>query len=349
MALESDWLKPPRRLLLFLFTLTLVSVSSLLWFGWKLLEQERLVEAQRGQERLEQAADRIAASLRRTIFETTARLTTWKPGQPSQFPFKPELLLQIRSGHLTVEPAGILLYYPTEVIPEAPEPLFTQAEMFEFAQDQPLEALRLYRQLAANPNSAIRAGALIRQARVLRRLNRMAEATPLYHQLATINDATVAGIPADLVAISELAALTKSGTRQLQHDLSTGRWALTRGQFFTIGRKQQKRRNCRSPPRHFPTPCTSSTTAPAKPPFGYTGNRCWSSTPGLLKANPCYSPAPPHSSSTRTLSSQSSMPKAASSLVFAMLVRAPLSALRLKANCPGLSISPLHHRNRVRI
>jgi hypothetical protein len=50
----SEWLKPPRSLLLILFLVTLVSVSALAWFGWKVLYQEQVVESQRAQERLEQ-------------------------------------------------------------------------------------------------------------------------------------------------------------------------------------------------------------------------------------------------------------------------------------------------------
>ena len=57
-----EWLKPPKSLLLILFLLTLVSVSALGWFGFKLLEQDRMVQAQQRQERLEQAADRISAT-----------------------------------------------------------------------------------------------------------------------------------------------------------------------------------------------------------------------------------------------------------------------------------------------
>ena len=59
----TEWLKPPRTLLLLLFLLTLVSVSALGWFGWRLLEQERAVDAQRSQERVEAVADRIAATV----------------------------------------------------------------------------------------------------------------------------------------------------------------------------------------------------------------------------------------------------------------------------------------------
>src|ERR1035438_4914091 len=54
-----EWLRPPKGLLLILVLLSLVSVSAVGWFGFKLLEQDRMVQAQRRQERLEQAADRV--------------------------------------------------------------------------------------------------------------------------------------------------------------------------------------------------------------------------------------------------------------------------------------------------
>ena len=57
MRLPRHWLKPPGSLLIALFLLTLVSVSALAWFSWRFLEQERLIEAQRGQQHLEETAD----------------------------------------------------------------------------------------------------------------------------------------------------------------------------------------------------------------------------------------------------------------------------------------------------
>src|SRR5260370_27110353 len=83
-----EWLRPPKSLLLILVLLTLVSVSTVGWFGFKLLEQDRMVQAQRRQERLEQAADRMAATLRRTLAETRERLsasltTPPPPGKPA--------------------------------------------------------------------------------------------------------------------------------------------------------------------------------------------------------------------------------------------------------------------------
>src|ERR1019366_8700877 len=77
-----EWLRPPKSLLLILVLLSLVSVSAVGWFGFKLLEQDRMVQAQRRQERLEQAADRIAATLRGTLAETGERLSAWLTTPP---------------------------------------------------------------------------------------------------------------------------------------------------------------------------------------------------------------------------------------------------------------------------
>src|ERR1700748_532264 len=72
-----EWLKPPRSLLIVLSLVTLVSVSALGWFGWKLLDQERAVEAQRARERLEQGGDRRVAIARGTLAEAGERVGTW--------------------------------------------------------------------------------------------------------------------------------------------------------------------------------------------------------------------------------------------------------------------------------
>jgi hypothetical protein len=69
-----EWCRPPRHLLVILLLLTVASVSALLWSGWKLTKQESAVEAQRSRDRLEQAADRIAALLRANLAETGERL-----------------------------------------------------------------------------------------------------------------------------------------------------------------------------------------------------------------------------------------------------------------------------------
>src|SRR5438876_2624625 len=128
----GEWLKPPAALLLILFSLTLVSVSALGWFGWKLLAQERLVEAQRAQERLDRDADRMVANLRGALAETGERLAA------AQSPEKDSadgLLLRVAENSLAAYPAGRLLYYPyVSSEAEARLEIFAEAESFEFLQ-----------------------------------------------------------------------------------------------------------------------------------------------------------------------------------------------------------------------
>jgi signal transduction histidine kinase len=224
-----EWLKPPRTLLLFLFLLTLVSVSALGWFGWKIVDQERMVEAQRLQQRVEQSADRIAATLRGMLAETGERM-----GVESITPPDDGLLLIVEDNRLTSKPANRLLYYPVAAAePEAPPAVFAEAEAAEFLQPQLQPALALYQRLANSPNPAIRAGALLREGRVLRKMRQPAASRAVFQQLAGIQGAAVAGAPADLVARQALCELSanRAGAAEIQRDLLAGRWRLSRGQF----------------------------------------------------------------------------------------------------------------------
>jgi len=163
-----EWLRPPKSLLLILVLLSLVSVSTVGWFGFKLLEQDRMVQAQRRQERLEQAADRIAATLRGTLAETGERLSAWLATPPPAGKPDDGVLLIVEENSVAAYPAGRLLYYPApSQEPEAPAEVFAEGELLEFLQAQPAKAVDAYRVLAESRNPAVRAGALLRLARVL--------------------------------------------------------------------------------------------------------------------------------------------------------------------------------------
>ena len=82
----GEWLKPPKPLLLVLFLLTAASVSAVVWFGWRLYKQENIVQSQRSEERLEQAAERIAATVRGALAESGERLGTWELTPPAVAP-----------------------------------------------------------------------------------------------------------------------------------------------------------------------------------------------------------------------------------------------------------------------
>src|SRR5437016_10638223 len=107
-----EWLRPPKLLLLILVLLTLVSVSALGWFGWKFLEQERMVESQRDMDRREQAADVIAATLRGALAETGERVGGWLTSPPPAGKPGQGALLVLGEHGIAVYPAGRLLYRP---------------------------------------------------------------------------------------------------------------------------------------------------------------------------------------------------------------------------------------------
>lgn len=234
MTPPREWLKPPRSLLLSLFLVTFVSVSTVAWFGWKLLDQERAVEAQRAQDDLEQAAGRIAATMRGSLAETADHLSTWLTSPPGGGEPKDGVLLLINGSNLSTLPAGRLLYSPVPApYPEAASVTFADGEALEFQQAQPEKALDWYRRLVDSKSPEMRAGALMRIARVFRKAGRDTEAVAAYQQLAGVSAARVAGAPADLVGLHSLCEL--SGRREeaaaLLSDLRRGRWPLTRGQF----------------------------------------------------------------------------------------------------------------------
>jgi signal transduction histidine kinase len=220
-----EWLaKPPGTLLAVVFLLTAASVSAVVWSGWRLYQQDSIVQGQRSQERLEQAASHIATNLRGALAELGERLGAWEETPPGVEPGG--LFLTTTGDSLTVRSGGPLLYYPNQSSePDADPVVFAGAELLEFAQGQPLKALEEYRRLGTSPNLAVRAGALLREARVQRTSGHEGESLDIYRRLASMQGVRIAGTPADLVGRLEL------GDASIRTDLLAGRWHLTRGQF----------------------------------------------------------------------------------------------------------------------
>jgi len=246
MAPLREWLKPPRSLLLLLSVGTLVAVSTVAWFGWKLLDQERAVEAQRAQEDVEQESDRIAANLHVVLAEMGDRLGAWVTAPPANGKPKDGVLLLLDRESAVTLPAGRVLYSPAPgPDPEAADAAFAEGEALEFQQAQPEKAIDWYRRLSESKVPEIRAGALLRMARVLRKVGRDADAYDAYSELASIPLARVAGAPAELVAREALVEMAAAGGQdrptvsrdrqasaiRLLVDLRRARWPLTRGQF----------------------------------------------------------------------------------------------------------------------
>ncbi len=199
------------------------------------MEEDRVAEAGQVQERLQQDADRISATLRGNLAETGEQLSLWLLAAPSK-DWGPDegLLLILTDGALSAFPPGKLIYSPApSPEPEAPASAFVEGEGLEFSQRQPEKAAEWYARLAESKDAAIRAGALMRLGRVTRSVGRLDASRAAYERLRAISGARVAGAPAELVARHALCELFPNSAQasSLKQDLLNARWSLSRSQF----------------------------------------------------------------------------------------------------------------------
>lgn len=110
----------------------------------------------------------------------------------------------------------------------------------ELQRNDPAGAAAAFRELARSPNPGIRAGALLRLARNLRKIGKPETALAAYSELAGLRTATIRGIPAELLArqarcslLDEMARVSEMSreVRALYSDLQDGRWMLLRADY----------------------------------------------------------------------------------------------------------------------
>jgi len=216
----------------------LILGGALGWLGWRLLAQERALEKQRIQERLEQAADRIASALQRDLYDFELYLN-FLPGPDANDP-PPGVAVVIQDGvGFAVYPPDRLLFYP--VVPTGNEPqdaIFKEGEALEFQNNDPEKAAEVFRELARMSSSAeVRAGALLRLGRNLYKSGRGEEAVRVYGDLARLGSVRVAGLPAELLGYEARATVFEAmGKQEELHReasamwtaLQSGRWRLSR-------------------------------------------------------------------------------------------------------------------------
>jgi signal transduction histidine kinase len=207
------------------------------WLGWQFLKQDRALEGQRAQERLEMAADHTAAALRQNLAELEDCMD-FVPDSGDIEPPDGVIVLAVTEHSLDAYPPGRLLFYP--VIPDGEEPpasTFAAGEALEFRRGDPAGAAEVFRKLSQSPFEGVRAGALLRLGRNLRKLGRNEEALKVYDELARLGAASVLGLPAELVAREARGTvLEETGNRQdlraeallLRSALWSGRWRLLR-------------------------------------------------------------------------------------------------------------------------
>ncbi|MBE3087837.1 MAG: hypothetical protein IMZ71_01800 [Chloroflexi bacterium] len=106
-----EWLRPPRHLLALFIAVIVLPAIALAWLAWRTFEQDKALERQRLQERLEAAASSIVSELDRRLDELSRQLPALVASSEVSLP-DDFLLLTIRDGTITDAPPGRVLYYP---------------------------------------------------------------------------------------------------------------------------------------------------------------------------------------------------------------------------------------------
>lgn len=231
------WLQPPRRTLSVFLCLILILGGALAWLGWQWLKQDRALERQRLQESLERSADRMAAVLQQSLADLEGFLS-FVPDSGVREPPAGVMILQATSHGVSAYPPGTLLFSPVVLAEdEPPAGRFAPGETLEFQRNDPARAAEVFRELTQSPDRGVRAGALLRLGRNLRKIGRNEEALRAFGQLARLGQTPVLGLPAELMARESAGSLLEGTGRieelrkeaSLLHEaLWSGRWSLLR-------------------------------------------------------------------------------------------------------------------------
>jgi signal transduction histidine kinase len=246
----------PRGLVALIAAITVVPLALLTWFGLRLIEQDRELEAQQTRQRVERAADLAVTALDRVVRAWESRLAsitpTWR--EPAvAVTFEPER---------PIRAAPALAFWPTPVaLPEAPASAFAEGEALEFRARDFAAAAEVYRRQARSQDPLVRAGATTRLARALTALGRGGEAREILAALANADDIGAHGVPASLVAAYRIArSLEGAGEREalsrvageLAAGLDRGRWKIA-GDVFGLYRADAVRWGAGAPEQpHWP-------------------------------------------------------------------------------------------------
>ena len=210
---------------------------ALSWAGWRLLSQQRDIDQQREQERLGSTAESIAAAMRGELAETGERLSLATAIPAAPLPVIPNAAVMTSRPDGTVIDATGLPFVPAVAETAATDAIFAEAEALEVARADLAGAASGYQALTAHADPTVRAGALLRLARVSEKRGDVVTALRSYQQVEHTSGVRYYHLPAGFVALYQQHAIAAARgdverQRQLADVLTTGLnagdWLLTR-------------------------------------------------------------------------------------------------------------------------
>jgi signal transduction histidine kinase len=235
------------------------------WLTWRLMEQDRNLAVQRSRERLEQIADLAVAQLGGQLGDWDLNLRELNALPPTaalrgKFPSNGTLVI-LEHHSVAADPGRSLLFVPE---PPSASPLpdvFEAAAKFEFREQDYERAIEALQPLTQQP--AARAEALLRTARLERRLNHPDAALAAYDRMLQETAVSPDGVPYALLAAGARCELLANGhdprasaanvtaaTEQLRAALVEGRWPLHRATFeYYWAEVNRLRHTAENPPK----------------------------------------------------------------------------------------------------
>jgi signal transduction histidine kinase len=232
------------------------------WLTWRLMEQDRNLAVQRSHEHLEQMADLALAQLGGQLGDWDLNLRGLNALPPSaalraKFPLNGTLVI-LEHHSVATDPRRSLLFVPE---PPSASPLpdvFETAARFEFREQNYERAIEALQPLTHQP--AARAEALLRIARLERRLNHPDLALAAYDRMLQETAVSPDGVPYSLLATGARCELLAEGsdphhgaleaTEQLRAALIEGRWPLHRATFeYYWAEVNRLRHTAENPPK----------------------------------------------------------------------------------------------------
>jgi signal transduction histidine kinase len=222
------WEGGSRRLAVLFLAVVVPPAVALIWSGLELIDQDRELWVQREEERRRTAKQAAVLSLEQSLAEAERQF--------AEGPL-PEGAVRFRlsASGVQVDPPDRVLWVPAPIPMQAvPGQPFAKAEALEYRGATAQARLR-YEDLVRSSQPGVRAGALLRLARVARQEERWQDALRAYRDLAEIRGMAFDGMPADLLARrAACSVLEESGSRQeltreaaaLESEFVAGRWIL---------------------------------------------------------------------------------------------------------------------------